>query len=128
MDNDLSIDPDLEDVLIHGPGRVKQGLLWLGSEEAKVMGLSLNLLIEQAVVNPETSAEFDLGHSEQCAIGYATERGRSMYYDIQGTKGVSWTAQHGFCVKGAGGSHLYASLTDEWRTQLQALADERGRA
>jgi hypothetical protein len=124
MENDLKA---LEDVLIHGPGHVKRGLLWLGSEEAREMGLSLDSLIYNALVDPENSEDFDLSFCNTCALGYAGDDG---FADVSDQKGTDWLREHGFVVgdpfvSPLDQSRAYEALTDEWRTQLRALADER---
>lgn len=126
MENDLKA---LEDVLIHGPGRVKRGLLWLESEEARKLDLSLESLIHNALVDPETSEEFDLSFYNTCALGYARDD-CDAYADVYCQKGDWWMREHGFLADDPPASYLdrhraYEVLTNEWRTQLQALADER---
>jgi len=125
MENDVKA---MEDVFLYGPGRVKQGLLWLRSEEAERLGLSLSNLIEYALLNPETAVDFDLSFCDKCALGYAGEDGFTRtYYE----KGAQWLSDHGFLV-GPGvpvpevsTQSAYEALTNEWRTQLQAIVDER---
>jgi hypothetical protein len=129
MENDVKVGGAVEDTLVHGPGRVKRGLLWLGSEEAERLGLSLDSLIEYALLNPETSEDFDLSYHATCALGYAREDDNA-YADVYSQKGTWWLREHGFLAGGPCASHLdrykaYEVLTNEWRTQLQALADER---
>lgn len=123
MRNDIVPNPAVEDALVLGPGRVKRGLLWLESEEAEKFGLSLERLIERAVLNPQTSTEFNLSHSPTCAIGYASER-RSWYYNVHDEKEAEWMEDHGFYVQTCDPTP-YEILTEEWRTQLRALAEER---
>lgn len=124
MRNDIVPNPAVEDALVLGPGRVKRGLLWLESEEAEKFGLSLDRLIERAVLNPQASTEFNLSYSPTCAIGYASER-RSWYYNVHDEKGVEWMEDHGFYVQTPCDATPYEILTREWRTQLRALAEER---
>jgi hypothetical protein len=131
MENDLKIGNIVEDVLLFGSGRVKQGLLWLESEEAERLGLSLDSLIEYALLNPETSEDFDLSYHATCALGYAREDDCA-YADVYCQKGTWWLREHGFLAGDPSASHLdqdraYQALTDEWRTQLQAVAKERSR-
>lgn len=123
MRNDIVPNPAVEDALILGPGRVKRGLLWLESEEAEKFGLSLDRLIERAVLNPQTSKDFNLSYSPTCAIGYASE-GRPYYYDVHSDKGAEWMEDNGFYVQDCD-PLPYEILTREWRTQLRALAEER---
>lgn len=131
MENDVKVDGAVEDTLIHGPGRVKRGLLWLESEAAKEMGLSLDRLMERALVGPAWEVEaFNLAFSPTCAIGYASTRSTSRYYNICEEKGSEWMADNGFYVDSDDDERAniwaaYEVLTNEWRTQLRALLDER---
>ncbi len=132
MDTESTIHgPAVEDALLLSPGRVKQGLLWLGTKEAKQMGLSLEHLIEQAVKNPSSAKYFSLISPARCALGYAS-LGSSGYYRVQDVKGEAWVKEHGFLAgledTGAEPEDLRASykvLTEEWRQQLQAYANEQ---
>ncbi len=116
----------VEEVLLHGPGRVKQGLLWLKGDKAKEFGLSLEQLIARAVKNENgLASDFRLDNAERCAIGYAGDW--YSYGQVSQELGTDWLIEHGFLLgplsrEGAGDA--YTALTDEWRTQLQALADE----
>jgi hypothetical protein len=130
MENDVKVSGALEDTLVHGPGRVKQGLLWLESGAAREMGLSLDRLMNRAVVGPVWEVEaFNLAFSPTCAIGYASTRSASRYHNICEEKGAEWMADHGFFVDSddekANIWAAYEALTEEWRTQLRALIDER---
>jgi len=130
MENDVKVSGALEDTLVHGPGRVKQGLLWLESEVAREMGLSLDRLMERAVVGPAWEVQaFNLAFTPTCAIGYASQRSTSHYGNISEVKGSEWMADHGFYVDSddekANIWAAYEALTDEWRTQLRALLNER---
>jgi hypothetical protein len=132
MENDVKVSGALEDTLVHGPGRVKRGLLWLESEAAKEMGLSLDRLMERAVVGPFWEVEaFNLAYSPTCAIGYASPRWAPKFHNICEEKGAEWMADHGFYVvdsddeKKANIWAAYEALTEEWRTQLRAVLDER---
>ena len=127
----------LAETQLFGAARVKRGLIWLGTKEARDLGLSLDLLIEQAVKDRATAEQFDLMLPEKCALGYATVRGgygtgstRSRYYQVVDTMGIEWATEHGFQIEGDGGLTVragepaYRVLTEEWRRQLQALAEE----
>lgn len=140
------VGPMTENVLLHSPGRVKAGLRWLQSEEAEKMGLSLERLIERAVKHDESAKYFDLSNPRTCAIGYASPNMSSNHYDeVEQAHGEVWVGEHGFwvdpgpgvmekCHCGCGetvehfdeddSNAAYSALTNEWRQQLQALADE----
>ena len=127
MDNDITqaLPPVVEDVVLHGPGRVKRGLQWLRTKEAEEMGLSLERLIENAVINPQTSAKFNVMIPVTCALGYAG--GQGAWSRVAYNMGYQWTEDNAFSIPLAPlgeQTDAYAVLTQEWRTQLQALADE----
>jgi hypothetical protein len=133
MENETQlVSVGMEDTIINGPGRAKHGLLWLKSKEAEEMGLSLDDLIHEAIVNPVSAEAFDLAHGETCALGYAGDP--DSYYEVQDIKGHDWVVEHGFGLRSNQFAHLteqiaaYQVLTEQWRTQLQAEADERGQS
>jgi hypothetical protein len=122
----------VEKTLLFAPGRVKQGLLWLQSEDADRLGLSLDRLIDRAILNSDESEEFNVMCGGTCALGYASQTYNG-YYEIGAEKHTWWMHEHGFALEAdlydSYDSYVdaYWALTNEWRTQLQALADERGR-
>lgn len=134
MDTELTYRPDetraTEETLVHATSRVKAGLLWLGTEEAEKMGLSLERLVERATRSSgNLSEEFDLAEISTCAIGYASKYpDQSQYMNVVQAKGNDWVIDHGFYAPyyGVHGDQCraYDILTDEWRQQLQALNDE----
>ena len=131
MENDVKVGGAVEDTLVHGPGRVKRGLLWLESGAAREMGLSLDRLMNRAVVGPTWEVEaFNLAYSPTCAIGYASDRWAPRYYNVHEENGPEWMEDHGFFIDynsddSSDVMAAYGVLTDEWRTQLRALVDER---
>ena len=135
----MEIDQDkgtlLEQTLVFGPGRVKQGLIWLQSDKAKELGLSLEQLVASVVHNEGHSQHFDLSAAGTCAIGFAGDW--TSYGRVRGQMGEPWLREHGFLIPGPVEDYVYqrqdvhsayGALTEEWRTQLQALADEMDRA
>ena len=135
----MEIDQDkgslLEQTLVLGPGRVKQGLIWLQSDKAKELGLSLEQLVVSVVHNERHSQYFDLSAADTCAIGFAGDW--TSYGVVKGQMGEAWLREHGFLIPGLVEDYFcqrrdihsaYGALTEEWRTQLQALADEQDRA
>ena len=131
----------VEEAVVFGTGRVKQGLIWLSSEEASKLGLSLEQLTASVVHNRADSEDFYLGDSGTCALGYAGDW--TSYAHVRTQKGNDWLVDHGFLLSSKGfvdfpadsdfieyalhSRAAYAVLTEEWRTQLKALASERGR-
>lgn len=125
--------PITEEVLLHGPGRVKAGLLWLKGIEAKAMGLSLERLVERVAGESKNLSErFDLSHAQVCAIGFASQYMTSRSYaEVIDAHGLEWITDHGFAIgvsayrhTGEDVGNAYRALTGEWRRQLQVLAEE----
>lgn len=116
-----------EEVLLHGPGRVKQGLVWLQSDKAKELGLSLEQLVTGVVHDQIRSEYFDLTAADTCALGYAGTF--TSYAQVKEQMGSEWLVEHGFVLNSGEESwapiiRAYEALTEEWRTQLEALANE----